>query len=77
MDGDLDVDCADVTELVVVILKTSINDVNLDGVVDTDDRDIACANIGAMNACWSQGDVDCDGDVDVNDVNQIGAGACP
>lgn len=75
MDGDLDVDCDDVNELVVVILKTQITDLNLDGVTTVADLGIACSNLGEMNAVWSQGDVNCDGQVTQADIDLIAAAA--
>lgn len=76
MDGDLDVDINDVNEIVVDILGTTINDLNLDGVVNQTDKNILCGNFPtAMDASWSQGDVDCDGDVDQDDLDQLAAAA--
>ena len=75
--GDRVIDCSDVTEVVTVILGTSITDINLDGVVNGADAAIATANLGTVNAVWSQGDVNCDGLVTQTDVDQInGAPAC-
>jgi hypothetical protein len=61
MDGDCDVDCNDVSELLVGILDTQITDLNLSGATTQADLDIVCANLGTTNAVWSQGDVNCDG----------------
>ncbi len=80
MDGDLDVDADDVTELVVGILGTQIGDVNLDGAKDAADTAIVDATISAGAAgcngnasCgWADGDMDCDGDVDADDRAAIG-----
>ncbi|MFO0830862.1 MAG: hypothetical protein U0637_03355 [Phycisphaerales bacterium] len=69
--GDRVIDCNDVTEVVTVILGTSINDLNLDGVVNAADAAIATGNLGTVNAVWSQGDVNCDGLVTQSDVDLI------
>jgi hypothetical protein len=76
MTGDLIVDQADITELVEVILGTTYADVNLDGVSDCSDRDIASANLGLAGG-WAQGDVDGDGVVTEADVNLIASTLCP
>lgn len=78
MTGDLVVDYDDVLELVEVILGTEIGDVNLDGVVDQADLDIAEANLGQPGG-WADGDVNGDGVVDAADIAIIEAalGGCP
>ncbi len=69
MDGDLNVTCADVVEIVEVILGTKMGDLNLDGTVDSADASVLTANIGiATGATYAQGDLDCDGDVDSQDL---------
>jgi len=75
MNGNLEVDSADVAELVGVILGTQTGDVNLDGVVDQADRDIIIASITGPNPCnsnrtcgWADGDMNCDGLVDSTDL---------
>ncbi len=75
--GDRIIDCNDVTEVVTVILGTTITDINLDGVANAADASIATTNLGTVNAVWSQGDVNCDGLVTSADVDLInGAPAC-
>ncbi len=66
MNGDCLVTKADVTELVTVILKTAIGDLDLDCDVDADDLAILQGNLGT-GTLYSQGDLDCDGDVDADD----------
>jgi hypothetical protein len=75
MNGDLEVNDADVTELVEVILGTLVGDVNLDGAVDPADTDIIVASIFDPNPCnsngscgWADGDANCDGYVDSADL---------
>ena len=75
MDGDCDVDCNDVSELLVGILDTQITDLNLSGATTQADLDIVCANLGTMNAVWSQGDVNCDGLVNGSDRDIVAAAA--
>ena len=82
MDGDMDIDLDDITELVEVILKTNFGDVDLDGDVDNDDKTIINNSIATppANPGWADGDVNCDGvvdalDVDVWTANQTGGGA--
>lgn len=75
MDGDLDVDCDDVAEIVIGILKTTLTDLNLSGSTTAADVAIACANLGETNATWSQGDVNCDGQVTQSDIDAIAAAA--
>jgi hypothetical protein len=69
--GDRIIDCNDVTEVVTVILGTTITDINLDGVANAADASIATTNLGTVNAVWSQGDVNCDGLVTSADVDLI------
>jgi len=68
MNGDLVVNGADVEEIVVNILDSAIGDVNLDGVVDATDEGIVSGNQGLTGASYSDGDLDCDGDVDADDL---------
>ncbi len=75
MNGDLNVNAADVTELVEVILGTQSGDVNLDGVVDGADAAIINASISGPNPCntngtcgWADGDTNCDGFVNSTDL---------
>jgi len=76
MDGDRDVDADDITELVEVILGTTVGDVDLDGDVDGNDGDIAVATIaagaggcnGGASCGWADGDTNCDGVVDSLDL---------
>ena len=77
MDGDLDVDADDVTELVEVILGTTGGDVDLDGDVDDDDFAIVEATIlagaggcnGDASCGWADGDTNCDSIVDETDLD--------
>ncbi|MCA9300160.1 MAG: hypothetical protein KDA28_13900, partial [Phycisphaerales bacterium] len=68
MNGDLVVDTADV-DVVLAILETTYGDVNLDGMVDATDEAIVLANQGMTDAGWADGDTDCDGDVDEDDLS--------
>lgn len=70
LNGDLRVDYDDILEIVVVILRTQIGDVNLDGVVDAADRAIIEANLGNPGG-WAQGDLNCDGQVTQADLDLI------
>ena len=79
MNGDLVVDLNDVKVLIQDILNTFSGDVNLDGMVNQDDADIATANLG-MAGTWCTGDVNGDGIVDDVDVAIINGEAnlfCP
>ncbi len=67
MNGDLLVDQADVTEIVVVILAAPGGDVNLDGVRDAADVAIVQAHLG-QPGCYCDGDLDGDGVVDAQDL---------
>lgn len=71
MNGDLLIDDEDIRVLVEDILKTSIGDVNLDGVLDEVDLAIAQANLGQPGG-WADGDVNGDGIVDDADIAIIG-----
>jgi hypothetical protein len=73
INGDLVINCADITELVTVILATDIKDLNLDGTVTDADKTIAQNNLGVANATWGQGDVNCDGVVDATDIALFGS----
>lgn len=75
MNGDLAIDCTDVHELVVVILKTQITDLNLNGSTTSADKAIVCNNFGRTNAVWSEGDVNCDGVVNQVDLDLVAAAA--
>jgi hypothetical protein len=77
MDGDVDVDCNDIAEIVEVILETTIGDVDLNGIVDATDVAIISATIAdvSTNGCnfnancgWMNGDLDGDRDVDAVDL---------
>ncbi len=80
MDGDLDVDADDVTELVEVILVTNFGDANLDGAIDAADLAIVDDTIdndptgcNANQSCgWADGDFTCDGVVDGTDRTLAG-----
>jgi hypothetical protein len=67
MNGDLVVDAADATKVIVDILETEIGDLDLDGDKDADDRAIIVANQGT-GTLYSQGDVNFDGVVDAADL---------
>jgi hypothetical protein len=67
MNGDLVVDMNEQMEIVEVILKTHIGDVNLDGNVDAADLAIITANQGQTGG-WAMGDMNCDGVIDTNDL---------
>lgn len=66
MDGDLDVDAADVTELVETILCTRAGDADLDGDVDGTDLAIVQGNLGNAGG-WAAGDFNGDGLVNAAD----------
>jgi hypothetical protein len=70
MNGDLVIDQDDVCDIVRNVLKTEFGDVNLDGVVDAADRNIAVANSG-MPGGWADGDMNGDGFVDGDDLDII------
>ncbi len=76
INGDLIINCADVTELVTMILGTQITDLNLDGVTNAADLALAATDVAA-GAVWSQGDVNCDGAVNQADRDLIGGGGGP
>ncbi|MGE3320666.1 MAG: hypothetical protein AB7K52_00225 [Phycisphaerales bacterium] len=75
MNADLVIDQADITELVTVILGTSLGDVDLDGLGNFCDYRIALAN-RASTGGWASGDVDGDGTVTDADLDVIRANAC-
>ncbi len=66
LDGDGDVDGADVDYLLQGILGTHAGDFNLDGYVDLDDFDALKTGFGKP-AGWSGGDANGDGRVDLED----------
>jgi hypothetical protein len=72
LNGDLVINQADVTELVTVILGTTICDVNLDGLTDESDRSIINANLNT-NGGWARGDLTGDGLVNQLDLDAINA----
>ncbi|MGE0479178.1 MAG: hypothetical protein AB7Q17_01780 [Phycisphaerae bacterium] len=67
MDGDLDVDCADVRELVEDVLRTRLGDIDLDGDVDQADLLVIENNVGNAGN-YGDGDLNCDGVVDHDDL---------
>jgi len=67
MNGDLVVNLADIRVLVEGILKTTLGDVNLDGVRDVADAAIAQANLGQAGT-YCTGDVNGDGVVNNSDL---------
>jgi hypothetical protein len=72
LDGDLDVDKADVDELVIGILETQYGDANLDGVVDVGDLGILAGAWGTTEgAGWCNADFTGDGSVDVGDLGVL------
>ena len=76
--GDRAVDQADVNELVKGILKTSLKDVNLDGVVTSADFAIVQASIAtppaAASVFWGTGDLNGDGVVNTLDLTLVRCG---
>lgn len=72
IDGDLDVDKADVDELVIGILETQYGDANLDGAVDVGDLGILAGAWGTTDgAGWCNADFTGDGAVDVGDLGVL------
>ena len=70
MNGDLIVDSQDIDIVVHDILGTNYGDVNLDGKIDANDRDIILANMGSgYGKGWAQGDINGDGYVTADDLN--------
>jgi len=73
MNGDLLVNALDVSDVVVDCLNTCFGDVNLDGVADSLDRDVANGNLNAKGEFgWADGDVNGDGavtDIDLAIIN--------
>ena len=69
MNGDLIINCADLEEIVTQVLGTVAGDVNLDGVRDAADVAIVTANLGATNAGWAIGNLNCDSVVDQADLD--------
>ncbi len=72
MDGDLDVDMDDATELVEGILGTFFGDANLDGEVGLLDLDALGASWNAEGAGWSGGDFNGDGTTSLLDLDILG-----
>jgi len=71
LDGDGDVDRADVDYLITAILHSVYGDTNLDGDVDMGDLAISLLNFtgaGGIGKSFSQGDNDGDGDIDTRDI---------
>lgn len=71
LDGDTDVDGADVNYLFTTILQTSTTDVSLDGHVDADDLAIIRLNMGSTATGfvpWDQGNIVGDGAIDQLDL---------
>jgi hypothetical protein len=76
--GDARVDAADVSRLVVDILKTQFGDANLDRVVDRRDVAILAANFGRTDAPgWRNGDASGDGRVGLRDLALAQANFAP
>ncbi len=65
-------DKADLDILIQDILNTDYGDVNLDGVIDVNDANIANGNLGMTNAGWADGDMNQDFVVDALDMAIIG-----
>ncbi len=76
MTGDLIIDQADITELVVTILGTQVGDVNLDGSVTQDDLDLANSFLNTAGG-WARGDMNGDKFVDAADIAIISAALPP
>jgi hypothetical protein len=70
MNGDLIVNQADVCFIVNTIIGTCSGDVNLDGVVNAADLNIATANLGTSGG-WARGDIDGDGTITNLDLDLI------
>ncbi|GDX98037.1 hypothetical protein LBMAG48_04410 [Phycisphaerae bacterium] len=68
INGDLVINCADLDELLTVVLGTVAGDVNLDGVRDAADVAIVTANLGT-NGGWAQGNINCDGVINQADLD--------
>jgi hypothetical protein len=73
MDGDLEVDLDDLSELAGGILKTGLADADLDGDVDVDDSNIALDSLDDpcnddASCGWEDGDFNCDGLVTADDL---------
>jgi hypothetical protein len=70
LNGDSKVDRHDVDVIVEDILGTDYGDVNLDGKIDANDRNIILANMGkGPGMGWAQGDINGDGYVTQDDLN--------
>jgi hypothetical protein len=76
MTGDLIIDQADITELVVTILGTQVGDVNLDGSVTQADLDLANSFLNTAGG-WARGDMNGDKFVDAADIAIISAALPP
>jgi hypothetical protein len=80
LDGDGDVDQADLDRMLCAQGRTCCHDVNGDGTVNLDDVAIVLQNHGLMTgATFEQGDVNCDGavtDADVGLVTEQMGGGC-
>jgi hypothetical protein len=69
MNGDLVVNQADVTDVVVNVLATKYGDLNLDGTVDCAEKNTIILAIGSTTTGgWSAGDLDGNGTIDAADV---------
>lgn len=66
MNGDCIVNYEDICE-VIAILETTPGDLNLDGIAN--DAATVNANMGMANPKWSDGDLNCDGQIDSTDVD--------
>jgi hypothetical protein len=75
MTGDLIVDQADVVELVTVVLGTTMTDVNLDGLCNQADLDVATSFLGQTGG-WAKGDLNGDGTITQADLDLISSCLC-
>lgn len=73
LDGDGDVDSADLDRMTCAQGRTCCHDVNGDGIINASDVTTALGNFGLTGATFEDGDVDCDGDVDSDDISLINA----
>lgn len=74
MNGDMVVDSEDIHVVVNDILGTNLGDVNLDGKIDSTDRNIIIANISTSSGKgWADGDINGDGYVTTADLALYGS----
>ena len=68
INGDMIVDQADVTMVLVDFLNTNVGDTNVDGTVDAADIATITANIGTLPATWARGNMDGNAVIDAADL---------